>query len=69
MVAVDMSLMPSKVIGKKVYLCARGLFRLSKDFGQKAFKHLKDGKVKKSDEFYEGRKMKCTSYEGCCTKQ
>jgi hypothetical protein len=33
MVAINMNLMPLKVIGKEVYLWARGLYGLLKDHG------------------------------------
>jgi hypothetical protein len=34
-VAINMNLMPSKVIGREVYLWDKGPSRLSKDFGLK----------------------------------
>jgi hypothetical protein len=65
MVAINMNLMLSKVIGIKVYLWDKGPSRLSKDFGPK--KRLKDGGVQKNEKNYEGGR-KSTKYEGCCKK-
>jgi hypothetical protein len=56
MVAINMNLMPPKVIKKKVCLCARGPYGLSK-----VPKHFKEGRVKKKKGFYEGGRRRCTS--------
>jgi len=59
MVAIGMSLMPLKVIERKVCLWAKVLSGLSMDLGPKKSTHLKKGGVKRNKGLYEGERWRC----------
>jgi hypothetical protein len=72
MVVVDMRPMPSKAIGRKVYLWARNLFRLSKDHRPKT--HPNTQRREESKEARDPMKVKDggvhhNKYDGYCMKQ
>ncbi len=71
MVDVDMSSMPSKVIGKEACLQAKGLSRLLKDLGLK--RHPNILWREESKEIMDFMQMEDGGvhrkrYDGCCTK-
>jgi hypothetical protein len=71
MVVVGVNMMAPKVIGIKVCLLARGLFKLSKDSRPK--RHPNTWRREKSKEVrdfmkVEKRGVHCKKYEGHCTK-
>ncbi len=71
MVVVNMNLMPPKVIGKKAYLQAKSISRLSKEHEHK--KRPNTWKKKKSKETRDYMKVEDigvqhNKYNNCCTK-
>jgi hypothetical protein len=71
MVAVGLSLMPSKVIGRKVFLWVRTLFGLSKDHGPEGHPNIsrrKESKEVKDSTKVEEEGVHHKKYDGRCTK-
>jgi hypothetical protein len=72
MVVVNMSSMPSNVIGKETYLWTRNLYRLSKDFGPKrcpnTWRREESKETRESMKVGEGG-VHCNRYDGHCMKQ
>jgi hypothetical protein len=71
MVTVGLSLMPSKVIGRKVFLWARAPFGLSKDHGPKVHPNIsrrKESKEMKDSTKVEEEGVHRKKYDGRCMK-
>jgi hypothetical protein len=72
MVDVDMKLMPSIVIWRKICLWIKSLFRLSKDHGPKRHLNIEGGKnLKNKKDFVnvEDGGVHHKKYDGHCIKQ